>query len=245
MARRIRFEKSSEIGCYATLTNTFALVAEAAPDAFKNAFQDELGYNTPVIETTCGGSNLIGTMIVANCHGVIVPACMTDEELQQITYELPEDVEIAQIQENLNTLGNHIACNDHVALINPNLSEATEETLRKVLKVDVHRTTIAGLELVGSYCKLTNLGGLVHPAVSVSELEQLSEKCQLALCAGTVNRGNATIGSGVLANEDTAFCGQVSTTNEVSLIDAIFKISSKVHATFAMEGQNQLIDTLC
>lgn len=46
------------------------------------------------------------------------------------------------------------------------------------LRQQVFRQTIAGQILVGTYCKFTNQGGLVHPGVSVEDLDELSSLLQ-------------------------------------------------------------------
>ena len=94
-----------------------------------------------------------------------------------------------------------------------------------MLGVETYRTTIAGNALVGSYSLLTNNGALVHPMCSVAELDELSTLLQVPVCAGTVNRGSDVLGSGMVANDWTAFCGQDTTATELSVIDAIFKLT--------------------
>jgi len=153
-------------------------------------------------------------------------------------------VRIQRVEERLSALGNVIACNDHVALVHPELDKATEDIVGDVLGVEVYRTTIANQPLVGTYCALSNKGGLVHPMCSVAELDELSTLLQIPLCAGTVNRGSDTIGGGLVVNDWTAFCGSDTTSTELSVIDAIFKLTDAGKSIFAAENKGVLIDTL-
>ena len=111
--------------------------------------------------------------------------------------------------------------------------------------MEVYRTTIASNALVGSYSVLSNRGGLVHPMCSVAELDELSTLLQIPLCAGTVNRGSDVVASGMVANDWSAFCGMDTTSAELSVVDAIFKLSESAgKSIFSAEYKGTLIDSL-
>lgn len=164
-------------------------------------------------------------------------------------------------------LGNCISCNDYVALIHPDLDEETEEIVADVLGVEVFRQarlklegdvitwnrnltpskcaqTIAGNILVGSYCKFSNQGGIVHPQTTIQDLDELSSllqvcvwpntclfinlrvsadlsragaSLQVPLVAGTINRGSDVISAGLVVNDWAAFCGLDTTSTELQV----------------------------
>jgi translation initiation factor 6 len=60
-------------------------------------------------------------------------------EMQAIRNSLPEEIKVQRVEERLSALGNVIACNDHVALIHPELDKNTEEIIQDVLKVETIR----------------------------------------------------------------------------------------------------------
>jgi len=111
-------------------------------------------------------------------------------------------------------------------LIHPDLDKETEEIIADTLGVEVFRNSIANNMLVGTYCVLSNKGGLVHPQTTVEQLDELSNLLQVPLCAGTINRGSDVIGAGLVVNDWASFCGLESTATEIQVVESIFKLQN-------------------
>ncbi|KAN0134447.1 hypothetical protein V8E53_007616 [Lactarius tabidus] len=234
MATRLQFENSSDIGVFSKLTNAYCLVAIQGSTNFYSTFEAELSKVIPVVHTSIGGTRIIGRLTAGNRHGLLIPSTTTDQELQHIRNALPDAVSLQRVEERLSALGHVIACNDHVAL--------TEEIIADVLKVEVFRQTIADNVLVGSYCAITNQGGLVHPKTSVQDQDELSSLLQIPLVAGTVNRGSDIIDAGLVVNDWSAFTGLDATATEISVIEATFNLQGQNAGVVIGEMHDSLID---
>jgi len=239
----IQFENSSDIGVFSKLTNSYCLAAIQGSTNFYSAFEAELGDVIPIVHTSIGGTRIIGRLTAGNRHGLLVPSTTTDQELQHLRNALPDAVALQRVEERLSALGNVIACNDHVALVHPDVDRETEEIIADVLKVEVFRQTIADNVLVGSYCAITNQGGLVHPKTSVQDQDELSSLLQVPLVAGTVNRGSDVIGAGLVVNDWCAFTGLDTTATEISVIEATFKLQGQNSNAVVGEMRDALIDS--
>jgi len=224
MATRCAFENSNEIGVFSALTNSYCLVGIGGSENFYSVFEAELADHVPVIHASVAGCRFVGRLTVGNKRGLLVPSTTTDQELGHLRNSLPDGVVLQRVEERLSALGNVVACNDHVALVHPDLDRETEDVIADVLGVEVFRQTVAGQAIVGSYSKFTNQGGMVHPRTSVEDIEELSSLLQVPLVAGTVNRGSDVLGGGVVVNDWTAFCGLDTTSTEISVIESIFRL---------------------
>lgn len=241
MAFRVQFESNDEVGVFAKLTNSYCLVAIGGSQNFYSVFEAELSDIIPVIHASIGGCRIVGRLTVGNRHGLLVPNTTTDQELQHLRNSLPDSVKIERVEERLSALGNVIACNDYVALVHPDLDKDTQEILIDTLNVEVFKQTIADQVLVGSYCALSNQGGLVHPKANIEHMNELSTLLQLPLVAGTVNRGSDVIGGGMVVNDWSAFCGFDTTATELSLIENIFKLNESAGPSVIQQNMRQTL----
>ena len=227
MATRVAFENSNEVGVFARITNSYAIVSLSASENFYSAFEAELAAHIPVVRASIAGIRTVGRLCVGNKKGLLLPNTCSDQELQHLRNSLPDSVVVQRVEERLSALGNIVATNDHVALVHTDIDRETEEIIADVLGVEVFRQTIGGTNaLVGSYCVFSNQGGLVHPRTSVEDQEELSSLLQVPLVAGTVNRGSDVLGAGLVVNDWAAFCGLDTTATELSVIESIFKLDA-------------------
>jgi len=244
MATRAQYENSNEVGVFSKLTNGYCLVAIGGSANFYSVFEAELSEHVPVVQTSIGGTRIIGRLTAGNKNGLLVPITTTDQELQHLRNSLPDSIKVTRIEERLSALGNIIAANDHVALVHPDIDQETEEIIADVLGVEVFRQSVAKNVLVGSYLALSNQGALVHPKTSIEEQKELSALLQVPVTAGTINRGSDVIGAGLVVNDWAAFCGLDTTSTELAVIESIFNLHDRESKGVGDEIRKSLIDTL-
>ena len=189
-----------------------------------SVFEAELQGVIPICHTTIAGTRIVGRLTAGNRKGLLVPTSTSDQELQHLRNSIPDSVKIQRIEERLSALGNVICANDHVALVHPDLERESEEIIADVLGVEVFRQTIADNVLTGSYMSLSNAGGIVHPKTSIQDQDELSSLLQVPLVAGSVNRGSAVVGAGMVVNDWMAVCGLDTTATELSVMESVFKL---------------------
>lgn len=227
MVSRCKFQSSSEIGAYALLTNSFAILPVSTIDnffttQFENALSTEKSFS--IIHSSIAGTDIIGRLTVGNKHGLIFPSTATHLEMDLIKNNLPDSVEVAQIEERFSALGNVVSCNDKIALIHPELEQATIDVIQDILQVEAIPAIIGGESLVGSYSCLTNRGGVVCPSCTAEQIQELSELTGLTIEAATVNKGSNLISAGICVNDNCLLCGWETTALEIANLTRIFKI---------------------
>jgi len=243
MAQRAAYESSQDIGVFTLLTNTYCLVAPAASMNYYSVLESTLvPHGLPVVRTTVNGSLVVGRICVGNSRGLLLPNNVQDSEMLHIRNSLPDSVVVQRVEERLSALGNVISCNDHVAIVHPDLDRETEEILSDVLGVEVFRHTISGLPLTGTYCKFTSQGCLVHPMTSREEQDELASLLAVPVAAGTVNRGSPAVSAGVVVNDWAGFVGKDTTATEISIIESIFKLQNLAQTDLLADMRQALVE---
>ncbi|KAJ7613906.1 hypothetical protein FB45DRAFT_993025 [Roridomyces roridus] len=146
-------------------------------------------------------------------------------------------------------IGRLTAGNRHGLLVPATTTDQELQHLRNSLpdavaiqRVEERLSALGNNVLVGSYCAITNQGGLVHPKTSVQDQDELSSLPAIPLVAGTVNRGSDVIGAGLVVNDWCAFTGLETTATEISVIEATFKLQGQDSSKVIGEMRDALID---
>uniref|UniRef100_A0A7E4UV86 Eukaryotic translation initiation factor 6 n=1 Tax=Panagrellus redivivus TaxID=6233 RepID=A0A7E4UV86_PANRE len=244
MALRCQYEACNDIGVFCKLTNKYCLVGHGGSDNFLHIVEGELSDTIPVVNCSIAGTRIVGRVTVGNRHGLLVPNATTDQELQHLRDNLPDDVAIRRIDERLSALGCVIACNDYVALAHADISKETEKALQEVLKVEVFRVSLGQHALVGSYAALTSRGCLVAAKTPVETQKEIASLLQVPVVAGTINRGTELIGAGMCVNDWIAFTGLDTTSAELSVVESIFHLGNRVPNEITNELRDSLIESL-
>jgi translation initiation factor 6 len=112
-----------------------------------------------------------------------------------------------------------------------------------VLGVEVFRQTVADNVLVGSYMALSNQGGIVHPKTSTQDQDELSSLLQVPLVAGSINRGSAVVGAGMVVNDWLAITGMDTTATELSVIESVFRLGEGMGPSSIATNKESLVES--
>ncbi|MCL4306920.1 MAG: translation initiation factor IF-6 [Candidatus Thermoplasmatota archaeon] len=161
-------------------------------------------------------ANLIGSLMVLNSKGIILPV-----NSDKLDLKLASDRNILYLKDRINAVGNDIVTNDHAAMVHKGYTASSIKRISDTLDVEVVKGTIGGIKTVGSASVLSAKGMLVTPDADEEEMKFLSDLFKVPVKSGTANFGNMYVGSSILANSKGVLVGKDTTPVEIGRIDDI------------------------
>jgi translation initiation factor 6 len=209
---RLDFVGNPYIGVYCAASDSLMVASSAIPKKTMQKIGRAL--DVPTIQTTIGGSTVVGSLVRMNSHGIVVNDFVADEEKR-----LFKGVNMLVSPHKLNAMGNNVLCNDNGAVVHPGYDRQFVSELEDALDVEVVRGTVAGIRTVGSWAVATNRGALCHPHVRDEEKSVLEEVLKVPATITTANYGTAQIGACMVANGRGAAVGNRTTPIEMGRIE--------------------------
>jgi translation initiation factor 6 len=166
----------------------------------------------------------LGVYIATNSNGILVPSIITDSEIEELkTLCSSYDTSLEIVESKDNALGNLILCNNNGAVISKELS-GNINTIQDVLDVEVLILDYAQNKLPGSCGVANNNGCCVHPLISESEAEMISEVLKVPVDVSTINMGNPYIRAGSVTNDFGGIFGYDSSGPELMRLSNVLNL---------------------
>jgi len=200
---------SPYLGVYLRVGDRFAIVPETTPRSVERDVTRLL--DVPVVRTTVLDCEVVGALIAANSHGVVVGGEVDPGERRALEQVGPLTV----VAHRQNAMGNNILVNDTGALVHPEFSDEAVSTIHHALGVRAERGTIAGLGTVGMAGVATNKGVVLHPRATEKEAAHAEELFGVPVHRSTANFGVPIVGACIVANSRGFLVGRPTTPVEV------------------------------
>ena len=214
MLKRTDIIGNPNVGVFILTTEDIAIVPFNLLDDKVDIIKEAL--EVDVVRSSIAGSNLIGSLAVANSNGIVVSPHVLDREVKQFE-EL--GLNVATIPGNYTAVGNIVAANDTGAIVSPFLSDEAVKVIEDTLDVNVESTSMVGSDIIGSLITVTNKGFLMDKNATETEVDFARDVFGVEGDIGTVGRGISLVGACSLANSSGAIVAKESTGPEMARVE--------------------------
>lgn len=210
---KISFSNDPNIGLYAFATDEYCLVGNILA---KEAKILEKSLNVKIIQSKISQTSLPGIFCSGNSNGIIVPEIITDRELEY----LKKQKNVLVLKGNNTAIGNLVLANDKGCLISEKL-KLHKSKIKDFLGVRTEVSTVAGLDLVGTYTVANNKGCLTAKNILEKEKQILEDVLKVKSGPATVNFGYSFVKSGVIVNSSGLLVGSQTSGPELERISDV------------------------
>jgi len=205
---------SASIGVYSLATDKMVIIPKLVP--LKKAERLGEWFKVKLIQTSIGGSVLVGALACANSNGILLPHFVRGEEIDAIKSFFEGNITV--MEKKKTAYGNIVLANDYGAVVDLHFKASEIKEISETLGVEAVPGEIAGLPYVGSLAVATNKGVVAHPLLKDSERKLLEDVLKVPVDVTTINCGIPYVGTGLISNRYAAVAGSLTTGPEIFII---------------------------
>jgi translation initiation factor 6 len=210
--------RGPNIGIYGKANDRFLLL----PSGFAHTKAKTLaGYlKADYLFTSVAGTRVLGTMMVMNNHGIIIPGISSNFEAEFLKNSTKMDVTV--LDTKYSALGNLICTNDKGAIASPKMPKESLKIIQDALGVEVVQKKVAGYHQAGAMICANNVGGIIHPETDEDDIREVSSVLKVKIEPATINGGIPYVSSGILANNNAVVTGNLTNGPEIMMLTRAF-----------------------
>jgi translation initiation factor 6 len=210
--------RGPNIGIYTKVNDSFVFLPNGFAKTKAKNLADYL--KTDFIFTSVANTRLIGTLMVANNNGILLPNISFEHELEHLKKATNLNVEV--LDTKFTALGNLICVNDKGGIISPMIPKENLKKIQDVLGIEVIQKKVAGYHQVGAMVVATSHGGIIHPETDDEDIKTISSVLGVNVEPATVNGGIPFVSSGILANNKSIIVGTLTNGPEIMMLTRAF-----------------------
>lgn len=210
--------RGPNIGIYTKANDSFVFV----PNGFAKTKVDTLTSHLQVepLFTSVANTRLIGTLMVVNNNGILIPNISFEHELSYLKKATGLNVQVLDVK--MTALGNMMCVNDKGGVVSPKIPKEAIKTITDTLGIEVIQRKIAGYHQVGAMAYANNHGGIIHPETDDEDIRAISDILKVKIEPATVNGGIPYVASGILANNKAIVVGNLTNGPEIMMLTRAF-----------------------
>ncbi|MFQ6135039.1 MAG: translation initiation factor IF-6 [Nitrososphaerales archaeon] len=211
--------RTSNIGIFLKSNERFLLVPRGLATTKIAKLSEYL--DAEPVETSIGGSRLLGPLIAMNGKGMLVSRLAEEAEIRHLKESTGLPVE--RVPARYTSIGNLISANDK-GVVASQLLQGVKDLIVDVLDAPVEFLTIAAYHQVGSMMVSSNAGSAVHPQASDEEVSKAAGVLKVDVEPATVNGGVPFVASGVVITQEKAVVGSLTSGPELIMLSRVFRL---------------------
>ncbi len=215
--------RGPNIGIYAAVNDGMIFLPRGFARSKAARLEKYLG--AEAVYTSVANTRLMGTLMVLNNHGILLPN--TVSELELAFYKKHTGLNVAILDTKFTALGNMIGVNDRGGVVSPVISGDVARQAADVLDIEIIQRRIAGYNQVGAMMAATSHGGIIHPETDEEDVRRVSDVLGVEMEQATINGGVPFVSSGVLANNRSIVAGSFTSGPEIMMLTRAFMGASR------------------